>query len=129
MIQSKYYIIILLFIILFVITNKKQENFYEIDCSIEPARCFSAGEQLWKNKINCSIEPARCFSAEDQLWRNKFMQTTNNISDGHDVKNMHDSTIDYNIFDKINYKRALINSIKIQKKEENFLEKLLQLFK
>ena len=108
MIHSKYYIIILLLIILFVITNKKQENFYE---------------------INCSVEPARCFSAEDQLWRNKFIQTTNNISNNHEVKNQHDTTIDYNIFDKINYKRALLNSIKIQKKEENFLEKLLQLFK
>lgn len=108
MIQSKYYIIILLFIILLIITNKKTENFYE---------------------INCSLEPARCFSAEDQLWRNKFMQTTNNISKNHHVKNMHDSSIDYNIFDKINYKKALLNSIKIQKKEENFLEKLLQRFK
>lgn len=96
-----------------------------------PASCYACatgkkGQELTLNKDENYLKKQKEQLIKES--RKIFKENKDKLIDGYDINSTSDPEISYNIFDKLNYKRALINSYLIKKKEESFLNELLQRF-
>ena len=90
-----------------------------------PASCYACATGKQGQKIKISRN-----NNEEQIKKSRknFITNKKNLKNNYQINSTLDPEISYKIFDKLNYKRALINSYKIQKKEESFLNELLNRF-